>query len=411
MWRLLTKRPLGERYGVTAERIALLSRYEMRTVVVIRSQPVDPEPRVEKVARALHDAGWKVIVLAWDRWCSSDPRETREFGEIVRCRIRGYFARGLRNAPFLLVWNLAAFLWLLKNRNSYSHLHACDFDTLLPAFAIRVLFRKPVVYDIYDFYADVDPGNPLRSLSRPVDLNLISKVDAVILADESRLKQIRGTTPNRLAVIYNSPEQALITGRMHTENTYRLRIGYIGLMQVERGLLPLLDVMAVEQNWRLDLGGYGRDQQIICDRAMRLDNVRFHGRLPYDKVMDVYARANVILATYDPSIPNHRFSSANKLFEAMMLGKAIVVARDTGMDQIVEAHCLGRIVQYGDSADLREALAEFASWSPEAWEEFSRHARGVYSAVFSWSVMKSRLQTLYSTLPARVGGRGRLATA
>jgi glycosyltransferase involved in cell wall biosynthesis len=169
--------------------------------------------------------------------------------------------------------------------------------------------------------------------------------------------------------------------------------------------------MAVERDWRLDLGGYGRDERIICDRAMRLNNVRFHGRLPYDKVIDIYARANVILATYDPSIPNHRFSSANKLFEAMMLGKAIVVARDTGMDQVVEAHCLGRVVQYGDSAELREALTEFASWSPEAWGKFSAHVRAVYSDVFSWSLMKSRLQVLYSTLPARVAGRRRLAEA
>lgn len=36
-------------------------------VVILRSNPVAPDPRVEKEARALSGAGYSVIALGWDR--------------------------------------------------------------------------------------------------------------------------------------------------------------------------------------------------------------------------------------------------------------------------------------------------------------------------------------------------------
>jgi len=36
-------------------------------VVITRSNPVAPDPRVEKIARALQGKGYRVSIVAWDR--------------------------------------------------------------------------------------------------------------------------------------------------------------------------------------------------------------------------------------------------------------------------------------------------------------------------------------------------------
>ena len=66
-------------------------------VVILRSNPVAPDPRVEKEARALSGAGYSVIALGWDRTAALPVRESREAWEIIRLPIRAPFGQGLGN--------------------------------------------------------------------------------------------------------------------------------------------------------------------------------------------------------------------------------------------------------------------------------------------------------------------------
>ena len=81
---------------------------------------------------------------------------------------------------------------LLRHRHAYAVIHACDFDTLTAAVILKLVYGKRVVYDIFDGYADAVRGLPgvLRRCLARLDRWLLEKVDAVILADESRLPQL-----------------------------------------------------------------------------------------------------------------------------------------------------------------------------------------------------------------------------
>ncbi len=48
-----------------------------RRVCIIRSNPVDPDSRVEKEAYSLAVAGFDVQILAWDRNSDHAPEEER----------------------------------------------------------------------------------------------------------------------------------------------------------------------------------------------------------------------------------------------------------------------------------------------------------------------------------------------
>ena len=128
-----------------------------------------------------------------------------------------------------------------------------------------------------------------------------------------------------------------------------------------------------------------------------MPNLTWHGRIPYQKTLELTANADVSFATYDPDIPNHRYASPNKIFEAMMLGIPIITARNTNMDQIVLANDCGVVVDYGDLEELENALLGLAG-DPVLREKMGRNGRAAYQREFSWQVMASRFGDLYTAV-------------
>lgn len=376
-------------------------RPPLARVLILRSNPVAPDPRVEKIARALNRAGYRVTALGWDRTAALPVRETVEGFEVRRMPIRAEYGSGLANLPNLLRWQWGLFRWLAKHRAEFDVIHACDFDTILPALWSKRRWGHAVVYDIFDFYADHLRRTPgwIKNWIRKMDLSAIDHADAVILVDDARVAQIAGAQPRRLSVVYNSPEDASPEGAAAwmPSPAGDLRLAYVGLLQVERGLFEMLDVLARHPTWQLELAGFGGDEAKITERAKSMPNVRLYGRVAYDQALALSQSADVLFATYDPAIPNHRYSSPNKVFEAMMLGKPIIVARDTNMDRMIAAANAGLLVPYGDVGALEAALRRLAD-QPDLRRELGANARRAYEQTYSWQVMEARLQELYAEI-------------
>ena len=370
-------------------------------VLFCRSNPIAPDPRVEKEARALVRAGYQVKALGWDRSGFLPAEEDVDGVPIIRLPIRAPFGKGIKNFPQLFRWQVHLLAWLIRNRGAYDIIHACDFDTILPAFLLKNLARKKVIYDIFDFYADHLRATPhwIKKMIRALDIWIIGRVDAVILADDARREQIAGAEPRLVEVIYNSPQELADSSPVNNDAGLEgsLSLAYVGLLQVERGLLQLLQVFERHPSWRLDLAGFGGDEDEIRAVATQLPNITWFGRVPYDKALQLSRSADVLLATYDPRIPNHRYSSPNKVFEAMMLGKPIIVAKNTNMDRIIEQAGCGLVVEYGDVAGLEAALLQLCQ-DTDLRHRLARNARSAYLNSYSWSQMEARLLRLYQVV-------------
>jgi len=372
-------------------------------ILFCRSNPVAPDPRVEKEARALIDDGHQVLVLGWDRSGALPEVESRSDFQLSRLKIKAEYANGMGNLPQLLKWELGLMRWLIVHCRDYDFIHACDFDTILPCLLAKWLFGKKVVYDIFDFYADHLRKTPLwiKRTIRSVDLWAIGQVDAVILVDESRTRQISGSRPKRCEIIYNSPEdvETPVDGDDVFSNSAVLKIAYVGLLQEERGLFEMLDVLRTHPVWEMAVAGFGGDQEKFLEAARGMSNIRWFGRVAYGQALKISAASDVLFATYDPSIANHFYSSPNKIFEAMMLGKPIIVARNTNIDRIVERYENGLVVEYGKVHELENALSLLCD--PEKRKAAGMNSRRAYEQEYGWGKMKSRLIDIYRGLAAQ----------
>ncbi len=370
-------------------------------VIICRSNPIDPDPRVEKVAQALVAAGFMVKVLGWDRTAKLPQQEKLNGIWISRLPIQADFGRGIQNFPALLRWQWHLLIWLLRHRREIDLIHACDFDTVLPALALKFIFQKKVIYDIFDFYADHLRATPawIKRLIRWMDNWSINYVDGVIVVDEARWAQVPRALPRQSAVIYNTPKDILanLQADENQSDQNPFTIVYVGLLQRERGIFELINVVARHPEWRFHLAGFGGDEAEMIVLANQLSNVEWHGRIPYRQALQLSHSADIIFATYDPAVPNHRFASPNKVFEAMMLGKPLIVTHHTHIDQIVKKFDCGIVIPYGDEKALEKSLLLLSS-DPQLRRQLGNKSRQAYEQNYQWSQMEARLLSLYQAV-------------
>jgi len=123
-------------------------------VVMVRAHPADPDVRIEKEAKTLSKAGYEVTVLAWGRYGKNTLRDEHRSGYTIR-RFQFRAPWGVWVIFFLPIWWVFELIWLLRNK--WDIVHSADFDTLIPALLAAKIKNKPIIYDIFDFYADQVP--------------------------------------------------------------------------------------------------------------------------------------------------------------------------------------------------------------------------------------------------------------
>lgn len=370
-------------------------------IVYLRSNPVDPDPRVEKEVSSLLKNGHTVLIFCWDRTAKLPKNGVLKVSggscQILRCSLASTFGGGIRGIFKLVFFQFFLICKLIKYRKSIDVIHAADFDTVLPAVMMRFFFNKKVVYDVYDFYVDSFPvPRVLMPLIKVIDLFVMGYVDAVILTNEDRIKQIFGAKPKKIIYIHNTPENRMPELGAKRTAGYKLIVAYVGILQPGRLLLEIADVFKKNPNWLLRIAGFGALENELRKVSQEYSNIEYLGKVDYMKGLQLSASADVLFATYDPNVPNHKYSSPNKLYEAMMLSKPIVVCEGTGIDALVNEEQIGVSIRY-DGRSFEEALNYIIENSGVA-SLMGDRINKLYLSKYSWDVMDRRLIGLYNSI-------------
>lgn len=364
-------------------------------VIIVRSNEVNPDPRVEKSARWLSES-YDVLVLAWNRNMIASELETKDYGTIQRFMYKAKYGSGIKNLLGLIGFNFWVFKLLFKDRKTYSYIHACDLDTVVPCLIASKLLRKKIVYDIFDYFAD---SRGIKGLAGKIvcfiEDTCIKNSNAIIIVDKCRYNQLPKVIPNNHAVIYNVPDLPKQGDEFIVLDNV---IVYVGILQDHRFLKELIDVVSKLPNWQLKLAGFGALEEYVIERSKNYDNIEFYGTVQYDEAIKLNEKAKVMLAIYDPTLPNHKYASPNKLFESLALGKILIAAKDTSVDQIVEETNTGYVFNYENKTEFVNILREIEYLDELQVIEFSRRAKKVAKELFSPSVQKDTLLSVYHKL-------------
>jgi glycosyltransferase involved in cell wall biosynthesis len=261
------------------------------------------------------------------------------------------YGNGVKNIFAQVVYQISLMQRLFAKYRGVDIVHACNLDTGITAYIFCRLTKKKLVFDCFDFYADSFPVPQfLKPYVSRVEKWLMSSVDMVVIASEARIKQISGATPKVLTVLPNVPPVNI--DPTPAPNNQQLTLAYVGSLTGQRFLLETLQIVEANSNIALRIAGFGELEDIIRSYSDRCERVTFLGKVTYSEGLRIASSCDVLFAMYDPQVPNHKYSAPNKYYEAAMLGKPIVVASGTAIDEMVISDGSGYVSEYSTESFL-----------------------------------------------------------
>ena len=349
-------------------------------VIFLRSLDCNPDPRVQKYCDYLDREKVDYHILCWDRSekLSNDRlhsyfRKTAEYGT------------GLKNIYGILKFNQYLIKQLYRKRKSYKIIHACDFDTILPALLFKVLFRKTVIYDIFDWFVDSRHFNNkiLKNIILLIEKIALKLSDATIICDEERKSQLN-YIPKVLWVLPNIPNfksKRGIEKSLLEETDDKIRLSYVGTMPADRGIDKLLECVKNNPQLELNIAGFGIMDKLVREYSDKCQNIHFYGTVPYEKGMEIMRNSDIIVAIYEKLVLNNVYAAPNKYYEGLYLGKPILTTQGTLVGAHTEKYKTGFVIgeSYEDMNSLfkQENLLKLAKQYGEnasrIWNEKYKH--------------------------------------
>ena len=289
--------------------------------------------------------------------------------------------------------------------------HAFDLDTLWPAIIVKFVRGNKLFYSIFDFYANNIPNGDFQFL-RDIIKHMVAFTeksgirfsDAIFLADESRFEEVKGSKIRELTYIYNSPPDFVNIKNNRSSPKNHLKVFYGGLIDKKRGLEHMIEAVSDLNNVELTLAGVGTDVEFIIEELKKHENMKYLGWLPsYEDIIIKTLENDVVFRFSDPKIPKTIYESPNKLFEAMMCSKPIIVSDNSSMANIVIKEKCGVVVKYGDVKAIRDSIILLRD-DRDLAHKLGRNGRNAYENEYDWNIMENRLLKVYKSLGRSVKG-------
>lgn len=234
------------------------------------------------------------------------------------------------------------------------------------------------------------------------------RIAAVSTSVRSDLISRYGLRDERIRVVYNGvdtslfrpidnpqlPEKRVIEGKKVV-----LYVGHFGL---RKGLPFLIRAMKtvtseVKDSVLVCVGGvppwlpkneYWAYLNLLIEQNDLKGKVILIDRVPNEKLPDYYSASNVFV------LPSYYEAFAKVLIEAMACGKPVVTSRLGGTGDSTEDGVNGFLVNYGDLADLANAIVKVLQ-DEQLAARMGRSGRERVSRDFTWEAVARRIDAIY----------------
>ncbi len=365
-------------------------------IVFTRSSTIYDDSRSTKEICTFLDNGFHVIVLGWDRNGTAEAQCKALFADYGnRISFRFYSGKADGGTLQKVINRIKWGRWLKKTLSGIRNIdviHACDYDT--GATVRRVASKKNIkyVYDIFDYYVDAHQLPAVfKKYIEADEIRTINQAEVTIICTEERRAQIKKAKPKKVLVIHNSPDVKDLP-EVAEEYDY----AYCGSLYNGRLIEEILSEYTAHDRLKFVFAGYGQYSDIAGKLASKYDTFMYLGSIPYAQVLDLEKKSKVISAIYEPTNRNHQLCAPNKFYEALSLGKAVIVCRGTGIDRIVEKYKIGCVINY--SAEEFYKVLEYLLEHDEIRKQMGATGRKLYEDKYRWSIMRDKLMDEYKII-------------
>ena len=305
------------------------------------------------------------------------------------------------------------------------YVYSSPATTAIPALALRLLRRRPVVLHIQDLWPDsvtasgfVDSqrAGRLESLLHRYCAYAYARAAAVAVSAPgmARILRSRGVPDTKLRLVPNwadeehfqpLPASAALAEQLGIEaDTVVMYAGNLGELQDLDTVIDAATLLRHRPDVLVALVGAGvAEPRLRATVAAReLTNVRFVPPQPFDTVAQVLALADAQLVPLRDA-PVLRSTLPSKLQANLAAGQPIIGMVRGDAASVIEESGSGLTTAPGDAAGLADTIERFAAMSRDEQHAMGQVARATYEARFS---RKSVTATLDAVLHDVAGRRG-----
>ena len=383
----------------------------VRVTMLVRNTFTN-DTRVEREARTLTDAGYRVTIVA-DAGRGLPASEVRQRIRVHRIPRRGPHVPGLRFAAHVLRLRRA----VMATKPDIVHAH--DADALQSAGPAATGLGVPLVYDSHELWL----GRTSRGRSRWYDLlnrawywlverRYVPRAALVLVANPGvapeleRRYGIAGVriVPNYPVEASDGPARDLrgLTGDTIPDGAPIVL--YLGALMAHRGAEELVAALATIPDAHLVcLGAAGPHVSIVEAEAARHGvSARVHlvPPVPSAEVVPYARSATIGVSIVQPASLSYRLALPNKLFQYMAAGLPVVASDFPDVRAVVEGSAAGIVVDPTDVGAVAEALRTLLA-DPARARAMGDAGRRAIAERFNWRLAARELLRGYAPLGAR----------
>jgi glycosyltransferase involved in cell wall biosynthesis len=274
-----------------------------------------------------------------------------------------------------------------------------DVDTLVPAAMGKFLKGYGLIYHCRDALGLVmdNVSWPVPQFFSHLDRTFTPTADGMVLTQGDLRASAaffgRRTTRKVPTVQVLNVPPVRPPGGYRVPTARPVRINYSGYVSPVRGARILVEAFRDRADVAVDIVGDIR-YAALQRQFQEMRNATLHGRVPYQRALELMDQADLIWLHYDNSLKNVAIASANKMFEAMMLGKPYLTADGCWMAEVAREFGLGWSLPYGDMDGLVR-LVHRLNADPSLLVEAGRRGREAFERYFTWEGQRENIVRLY----------------
>jgi len=361
-----------------------------------------------------------------------DPGGTaRRLGSRVARRLRSRVARRLRRLfgvirhplQLLLLFPIRPIAWAvaLEDVAEPADLWHGMWAGSLPALdRLRLKHGGRTVYDSRDVYLHARIFDRIHPLMRRPFLSWERRwarsADAVVTVNDAYADILTGLLGiPRPAVVRNCPDP--YDPPDGPPDRFRERLGippdtaivlYQGGLMTDRGIEQGMDAILHVPDAVLVVMGFGSCRAIYAARA---GEATYQGRVLLvdpvapEELLEWTASADLMLMAIQPTTLNHRYTTPQKLWEAIAAGVPVVASDLPGMAEVVREVGCGLLCDPTDPMSIAVSIRDLLGRPPEARAAARERALAAARETYNWAAQASVLLAVYDRLLASSAAR------
>jgi glycosyltransferase involved in cell wall biosynthesis len=348
--------------------------------------------RVGKVCRSLRRMGFDVCFIGWDRRPGSLKATDLGGAAVHLLSLATSHGRVTASGQARFIGHIIRTLFRIRP----DVVCAVNEELAFALIPFKGLLFKRLVCDIFDALGP-------RTAHYPIPTRLVFRMageigrwgaDRLIATDDTR-REMLGRYSSKATVVENFPEDPGDVLAL-TLPSGPVKIWAAGSLDAVHGLQELLDAVAPLENVRIVSAGWPYDT-FASERFVNHEKVDFLGILTARQALQAAAQCDAVFCYYAPIHEYMINASPNKVFDAMAVGRPVIINEEVRLAAWATAEGIGVTVPYRDVTALRKVIENLANARGDLRDRALR-ARVLFKARYNWTMMEGTLRELYNGL-------------